>query len=146
MRINNQHILRLYDVYTEIPNKIFVTHEYARNGRLIDYLDHCYDMHKHPEEDTVWKVAAVVANALTSSNLKKKNDTSEFIHGHLCPAALFITHEGQVKLGHLEYFRLIGKASCTLPIENTSFTLHQRQFSAKNLPQKRRVEPWLYSL
>lgn len=137
MRINNQHILRLYDVYTEIPNKIFVTHEYARNGRLIDYLDHCYDMHKHPEEDTVWKVAAVVANALTSSNLKKKNDTSEFIHGHLCPAALFITHEGQVKLGHLEYFRLIGKASCTLPIENTSLyaapeTVLRKEFTSKS--------------
>ncbi|EFO63529.1 Kinase, NEK [Giardia lamblia P15] len=136
MRINNQHILRLYDIYTEIPNKIFVTHEYARNGRLIDYLDHCYDMHKHPEEDTIWKIAAIAANALTSSNLKKKNE-GEFIHGHLCPAALFITHEGQVKLGHLEYFRLIGKTSCTLPIENTSLyaapeTVLRREFTSKS--------------
>ncbi|EET00866.1 Ankyrin repeat protein [Giardia duodenalis] len=137
MRINNQHILRLYDVFTEIPNKIFVTHEYARNGRLIDYLDHCYDMHKHPDEDVIWKVAAIVANALTSSNLKKRNDTSEFVHGHLCPAAIFITHEGQLKLGHLEYFRLIGKTSCTLPIENTSLyaapeAVLRKEFTSKS--------------
>lgn len=137
MRINNQHILRLYDVFTEIPNKIFVTHEYTKNGRLIDYLDYCYDVRKYPEEDTIWKVAAIVANALTSSNLRRKNDIGEFIHGHLCPAAIFITHEGQLKLGHLEYFRLIGKTSCTLPIDNTSLyaapeAVLRREFSSKS--------------
>lgn len=137
MRINNQHILRLYDIFTEIPNKIFVTHEYARNGRLIDYLDYCYDMHKRPEEETIWRVAAIVANALTSSNLRRKNDTSDFIHGHLCPAAIFITHEGQLKLGHLEYFRLIGKTSCTLPIDGTSLyaapeAVLRKEFTSKS--------------
>ncbi|TNJ29351.1 Kinase, NEK [Giardia muris] len=118
MLVSHPHVLRTYDAYTDVMNRLFLAQEFTGHGRLNEYLEHCRAVQRSIPEDTVWDIAALLVETLTTIKLKarKGQPTTPFVHGHLTPTAIYITKNNQLKLGQLEYHLLIGTQACLTPL------------------------------
>ena len=114
--LDSKYIVKYYDSFS-INNTLYIVMEYCEGGDLYKYLNKNYNKNKLLEEDKIWKFFIQICLGLSS--LHKKN----ILHRDLKTLNIFLTKEGNVKIGDLGVAKILNAESFANTLVGTPYYL-----------------------